>query len=98
MEQINIDFEESIKKLNPVTWIYNNDPKETRQIGYIAEDLYEIDAFKYLIPLDKFDRPMGIRYDLLSVYAIEVLKTTMQKVEMLEKEILALKINQENIA
>ena len=95
MGAIEIDFEKSIKSLRPVTWIYNDDDEDIRQIGYIAEELYKIDAFKYVVLLDEEDKPLGIRYDLISVYTVEALKTAFQKIENLEKEIAILKANQE---
>jgi hypothetical protein len=86
-----IDFEKTIKSLNPVTWIYNGDLKDTRHIGYIAEEVNEVDALKYIVVLDKENNPLGLRYDLLSVYSIEVLKILLEKVESLENEIKILK-------
>jgi hypothetical protein len=88
---IEIDFEKSIKSLRPVTWIYNDDDENVRQIGYIAEELYEIDAFKYVVLLDEEDKPLGIRYDLISVYTVEALKTAFKKIEDLQKEVDLLK-------
>jgi hypothetical protein len=86
-----IDFEKTIKSLNPVTWIYNGDLKDTRHIGYIAEEVNEVDALKYIVVLDEENNPLGLRYDLLSVYSIEVLKILLEKVESLENEIKILK-------
>jgi hypothetical protein len=86
-----IDFEKTIKSLNPVTWIYNGDLKEVRNIGYIAEEVNEIDSLKYIVVLDKDNNPLGLKYDLLSVYSIEVLKILLEKVENLENEIKDLK-------
>ena len=86
-----IDFEKTIKSLNPVTWIYNGDIKDTRHIGYIAEEVNEVDALKYIVVLDEENNPLGLRYDLLSVYSIEVLKILLDKVESLENEIKTLK-------
>jgi hypothetical protein len=91
---IEIDFEKAVKSLRPVTWIYNDDEEDVRQIGYIAEELYEIDAFKYVVLLDEEDKPLGIRYDLISVYTVEALKTAFLKIEKLEKEIEILKNKQ----
>jgi hypothetical protein len=91
MESMGIDFEQAIKSLNPVTWIYNGDLKKTRHIGYIAEEVNEIDALKYMVVLDKEDKPLGLRYDLLSVYSVEVLKVLLEKVKELENEIKILK-------
>jgi hypothetical protein len=88
---IDINFEEAIKSLKPVTWIYNGDLKKTRHIGYIAEEVNEIDALKYMVVLDKEDKPLGLRYDLLSVYSVEVLKVLLEKVKELENEIKILK-------
>jgi len=86
-----IDFEKTIKSLNPVTWIYNGDLKEVRHIGYIAEEVNEIDSLKYIVVLDKDNNPLGLKYDLLSVYSIEVLKILLERVETLENEIKTLK-------
>lgn len=91
MGEIKIDFEKAIQALKPVTWIYNNDPKNIRQLGYIAEDVNEVESLRYMVVLDKEDKPMALRYDILSVYAVEVLKTLMQKIEKLENEIDTLK-------
>lgn len=87
MSDIQIDFESEIKKLKPVTWIYKDDKLEMRNIGYIAEDLNKIDAFKYIVHYDNNLIPDGIRYDLLSVYAIEAIKVAYQKIEFLENKI-----------
>lgn len=87
MSFLKINFAEEIKKLNPVTWIYNNDPSETVQIGYIAEDLDEIDAFKFVVQYDKNKQPIGIKYEILSVYALEALKEAFTKIDELESKI-----------
>jgi hypothetical protein len=86
-----IDFEKTIKSLNPVTWVYNGDLKEIRHIGYIAEEVNEIDSLKYIVVLDKDNNPLGLKYDLLSVYSIEVLKLLLDRVQDLENEIKTLK-------
>ncbi len=91
MGSLEIDFEQTIKSLNPVTWIYNGDLKDTRHIGYIAEEVNDVDSLKYIVVLDKENKPLGLRYDLLSVYCIEVLKDLLEKVENLENEIKVLK-------
>jgi hypothetical protein len=91
MGSLEIDFEKTIKSLNPVTWIYNGDLKEVRHIGYIAEEVNEVDSLKYIVALDKDNKPLGLRYDLLSVYSIEVLKILLERVEHLENEIKVLK-------
>jgi hypothetical protein len=93
MGNVEIDFEACIKNLNPVTWIYNDDEKMVRQIGYIAEELFEIDDLKYVVLLDEKDQPLALRYDLISVYAVEVLKTALTRIENLENELFALKNN-----
>jgi hypothetical protein len=91
MGLVEIDFEKTIKSLNPVTWVYNGDLKEIRHIGYIAEEVNEIDSLKYIVVLDKDNNPLGLKYDLLSVYSIEVLKILLEKVENLENEVKTLK-------
>jgi|688.fasta_scaffold526249_2 hypothetical protein len=94
MGQIEIDFEKAINALNPVTWIYNGDLKEIRQIGYIAEEVNKIESLRYIVVLDKENKPLGLRYDLLSVYSIEVLKNLLEKIKDLENEIKILKNKQ----
>ena len=81
MESMGIDFEQAIKSLNPVTWIYNGDIKEIRQLGYIAEEVNEVDSLKYIVVFDKDNKPLGLRYDLVSVYSVEVLKTLLERVK-----------------
>ena len=88
---IEIDFEKAIEGLKPVTWIYNGDLKEIRQIGYIAEEVNKIDSLQYIVVLDKENKPLGLRYDLLSVYSIEVLKLLSEKIKDLENEVKILK-------
>ena len=87
MGSVEIDFEKTIKSLNPVTWVYNGDIKEIRHIGYIAEEVNEIESLKYIVVLDKNNKPLGLKYDLLSVYSIEVLKILLEKIENLENKI-----------
>jgi hypothetical protein len=91
MEKININFEESIQHLKPVTWVYNDDEKNTRHLGYVAEEVYDVDSLKYMVVLDEEDKPLGLRYDLVGIYAVEVLKSALQRIEILEKEITDLK-------
>ena len=93
MEKINIDFEESIQHLNPVTWVYNDDEKNIRHLGYIAEEVYDVESLKYMVVLDEEDKPLGLRYDLVGIYAVEVLKSALQRIDTLEKEIKDLKNN-----
>jgi hypothetical protein len=91
MESMGIDFEKAIKGLNPVTWIYNGDLQETRHLGYIAEEVNEIESLKYMVVLDEEGKPLGLRYDILSVYSVEVLKILLEKIKTLEDEIKILK-------
>lgn len=87
MKDLEIDFYSDIQKLVPITWVYKTDPSEIRHIGYIAEDLNDIEAFKYVVYKDSKDRPAGIKYELLSVYAIEALKVAIEKIEDLENKV-----------
>lgn len=93
MIKIPIDFESEIQKLRPVTWIYKEGEDRSRNIGYIAEELDAIDAFKYVVHYDENKIPDGIRYDLISVYAIEAIKIAYKKIELLEKRIKILEAN-----
>lgn len=82
-----INFEESIHKLKPVTWIYNGDPDNVRHIGYIAEEVYEVDDLKYLVVLDEDNQPLALRYELVSIYAVEAIKGLYNKINILEQKI-----------
>jgi hypothetical protein len=88
VENIGIDFWAEIQNLRPVTWVYKSDPTEKRHIGYIAEELDAIDAFKYVVYYNLQNEPAGIKYELLSVYAVEALKLAAKKIEDLENKIL----------
>jgi len=88
VENIEIDFWAEIQNLRPVTWVYKADPTEIRHIGYIAEELEAIDALKYVVYYNSKNEPAGIKYELLSVYAVEALKVAAQKIEELENKIL----------
>lgn len=88
MENMEIDFWAEIQSLRPVTWVYKADTTEKRHIGYIAEDLDAIDAFKYVVYYDSKNEPAGIKYELLSVYAIEALKLAANKIKELEDKII----------
>lgn len=93
MLNIPIDFESEIQKLRPVTWIYKEGEDKSRNIGYIAEELDAIEAFKYVVHYDENNIPDGIRYDLISVYAIEAIKVAYQKINLLEEKIKILEAN-----
>ena len=82
-----INFEESIQKLKPVTWIYNGDVDNIRHIGYIAEEVYEVDDLKYLVVLDDEDKPLALKYDLISIYTVEVIKILSKKIDALEARV-----------
>jgi hypothetical protein len=88
MENMEIDFWAEIQSLRPVTWVYKADPTEKRHIGYIAEELDAIDAFKYVVYYDSKNAPAGIKYELLSVYAIEALKVAVDRIKELEDKII----------
>jgi hypothetical protein len=84
---IDINFKKIINKLRPVTWNYKNDETKHTYIGYIAEELFEEEAFKYVVSLDKDGIPNGISYDSLSIYALEGLKVAYKEIEELQKRI-----------
>jgi len=84
---ININFKEVIKKLRPVTWNYKDDETKQIYIGYIAEDLFKEDAFKYVVSLDSDGIPNGISYESLSIYALEGLKVAYEEIEKLKNKI-----------
>lgn len=87
MDNMEIDFWAEIQNLRPVTWVYKSDPTEKRHIGYIAEELDAIDAFKYVVYYNSKNEPAGIKYELLSVYAVEALKLAANKIKDLEDKI-----------
>jgi hypothetical protein len=84
---IEINFKEVLKKLRPVTWVYKDDQFGRKNIGYIAEELFETDDLRYVVSLDEAGIPDGIDYAVLSVYAIEGIKTAYKEIEMLNNRI-----------
>jgi hypothetical protein len=59
------DDSESIYQLNPVTFVYNNDPSETKQYGLIAEEVDQ--AFPALVVRDADGNPYTVQYQVLPV-------------------------------
>jgi hypothetical protein len=85
--KVEINFKDDIKRLRPATWVYKAHESKERYIGYIAEELYEIESFKYAVHKDDNGNIDGIRYEILSVYALEALKSAYNMIEKLEKRI-----------
>ena len=87
---VGINFKESIAKLNPVTWIYKKDDSRKRYIGYIAEELFELEEFRYVVSVDKNGNPNGIDYGMISVYLVECIKELYLEVDKLKDKIIEL--------
>ncbi|MCP4442201.1 MAG: tail fiber domain-containing protein [Aureispira sp.] len=86
--------------LNPVTYYYNNDEKQTPTIGFIAQEVKEL--FPQAVQLEKESGFYGVKYDDFGVISIAAmqemkkdydtkLKTMEDAIELLKQEIDALK-------
>jgi hypothetical protein len=77
-----------ILKAQPVTYTC----KETKEpgIGFIAEDLDEI-GLHHLVFYDTEGRPDGIRYDAVSLYLLEIIKTQNEEINNQQQQIEELK-------
>lgn len=87
MSTIDINFIEEIKKLRPVTWIYKNDSTNRRHIGYIAEEVNQSKDLQYCVRYDENGEPDGLFYELFTVYLVEALKSSLNKIDLLEKRL-----------
>ena len=59
--------------LNPRSYLYNNCPEAGTQLGYIAEEVYDIN--KYLATYNSIDGPpVNINWDNIAVFTVEEVK------------------------
>jgi hypothetical protein len=78
-----------VHELNPKTYFYNNRPSTKKEIGYIAEEVHNITNHfaTYNYP---DDTPVGINYDVITVFLVEEVKKLKQQNISLTEKLLAL--------
>jgi hypothetical protein len=69
--------------LLPKTFMYNNDPGIGPQIGYIAEDVTELDP-KFAIFCETGGPPESINWNTITVFMVEEMKKLKDRVTQLE--------------
>jgi len=73
----------SIYQLAPKTFIYNSDTQLTRHVGYIAEEVHEVDPV--FATYDSPDGPpLAISFDTIQVYMLEEMKKLRDRIAVLE--------------
>ena len=87
ISELSDDFNK-ILSLNPVSF-QSKHTGETR-LGYIAEDLQEKDLTN-LVSYDAEGKPFSVRYELMPVYLLEVLKEQQKMIKELQSEMAELK-------
>jgi hypothetical protein len=73
---------DKILDLKPVSFEWKTTGE--KDIGLIAEDVHEL--IPELVGYDKEGRPDAVRYELLSLYVLEVMKEQVQAIEQLKSE------------
>ncbi len=68
---------------------YNDKQLGEKEIGYIAEEFDQLGLHNLVTYED--GKPMAIKYDLISLYLVEVLKKQQEKIEILENELKSLR-------
>jgi len=79
-----------ILNLEPVTFNYIDRPEDPEQIGFIAEQLDELDL-THFVNYDGNNEPNGISYDKLIVLAVNAIKELHEENQQLKQEIVEIK-------
>jgi hypothetical protein len=70
--------------LQPRTYIYNTDPQSGPQIGYIAEEVKELNRNFATYNTPDLDTPVAINYNVITVFLVEEIKKLKARIEALE--------------
>lgn len=80
-------FAEDFRKILqvvPKSFVYKD--SQDKDIGYIAEDFEKL-GLKNLLFYDEEGKPNSIKYDKISLYALEIIKDQQKRIEKLEAEV-----------
>ena len=79
------DVSEQIRKLNPVTFVYDSDPNERTQVGMIYEDTVDV------IPEICFEKDgtKGIDYSKLTVYLLKEVQRLQSELDQIKREVVS---------
>jgi len=76
----------TVYQLAPKTFIYNTDPQSGTHVGYIAEEVYEVNpAFATYCELN--GPPVAINYNTVQVYMLEEMKKLRAEVDALKAQL-----------
>ena len=70
--------------LQPKTYIYNTDPESGPQIGYIAEEVKELNRNFAAYNTPDLETPVAINYNVITVFIVEEIKKLKARIEALE--------------
>ena len=70
--------------LQPRTFIYNTDPGSGEEIGYIAEEVKELNRYFASYYTPDLDTPVAINYNVITVFLVEEIKKLKARIEALE--------------
>ena len=84
----NLEMDTSILyNLSPKTYLYNSCPEEGRQIGYIAEEVYELSkSFATYQGID--GPPVNINWNTITIFLVEEIKKLKQQITLLQNTLL----------
>ena len=72
-----------VYELVPKTYIYNTDPQSGTHVGYIAEDVADVDP-RFATYNELNGPPVAISYDTIQVYMLEEMKKLRDRIAVLE--------------
>ena len=72
--------------LQPRTYIYNTDPQSGPQIGYISEEVKELNRNFATYNTPDLETPVAINYNVITVFLVEEIKKLKARVEALENK------------
>jgi hypothetical protein len=70
--------------LQPRTFIYNTDPGSGEEIGYIAEEVKELNRYFASYYTPDLETPVAINYNVITVFLVEEIKKLKARIEALE--------------
>jgi hypothetical protein len=70
--------------LRPRTFIYNSDPEGGQQIGYISEEVHELNRYFATYNAPDLDVPVAINYNTIVVFLVEEIKKLKKCIESVD--------------
>lgn len=76
---------DNLYKLRPVTFDLKANPEMGRQVGLIAEEVYEV--YPNLVVLDQAGEPQSVKYHELPAMLLNELQKALKRIEILEEKL-----------